>query len=528
MSHQSRRPSLQSGRKKLLRCFHICILSGFFGTGAADPCTLCPNGEDFLFPDSKVPYFVLAGDDTPTCSALAYAASMLEEGSTLCNRYKANAGYCGCPDMEPQNVCSFCPNNGIPARSNLLLPSGDTCRDLYTYVSYFNEDQCNSIQYDAIVANRNHCGCEEAVPADGVRRGDACTFCPDGSFPPEPDFNLDLAGLSCGEYATFINSLSQTECEVQAARGTFELFAFQCQCPGANPPACSRQENPQLCTVSLLRAVEEEGCECYSFCNGEFVGCDSYPGNFLGPDCQGVAISGCNFASAVDDSGSCHLCPDFSNDISNPLAVLPPFSGVTIPGIAEPTCQDLVNYIEQPDTEEECEIAQKRLAFYCGCKDTESSCTLCPGGLEPSFKDAIATGDVTCGEFANTVLTWEPGTCEIGDSYLEVMAARCGCVTARFPTCPVNENPWLCTMNLLRSTEENCACYNFCGSTFHSCSDYPGQLVDTSDCSSGQTPIFGCNQALATSHRCTRGSLGPCKSSEASPTFRTALRRGRL
>lgn len=504
------------------------LVSRLCGMAEAEPCTLCPDGADFIFPDANIPYFVLPGDQAPTCSTLSYAISMLEEGSSMCDRYRANAGFCGCPGMDHRDNCFFCPNNGVPARSNLVLPSGYTCRDLYTYVSYFNQEQCDSIQYDAIVANKDHCGCEEpAGTNDRVRRGEACTFCPDGSFPPDPEFNLELAGLSCGEYAAFINSLSQTECEVQSARGTFELFAFQCQCPGASPPECSRQENPQLCTVSLLRSFEEEACECYSFCDGEFLGCDSFPGNFLGSDCSGVAISGCNFASAIDDSGTCHLCPDFSNTISNPDAVLPPFSGVTVPGIAEPTCQDLIDYIEQPNTEEACEIAQSRLASYCGCAGAEPSCTLCPGGLEPSFKSTIATGDVTCEEFANTVLTWEPATCDIGESYLEVMAARCGCVTANYPTCPVNENTSLCTMNLLRSTDENCACYNFCGSKFHSCSNFPGDVVDTTDCPSGQVPIFGCNRALATSRRCTRGSIGPCNSSQASPTFQTALRRRR-
>jgi hypothetical protein len=525
MIQQPKRRSWGSSSKLLWLC--VVVLLGVFRAAGANPCTLCPNGEDFIFPDARIPYFVLPGEKAPTCSSLAFAASILDEESTMCARYKENAGFCGCSDMDAKNLCSFCPDDGIPTRSNLVLPSGDTCRDLYTYVSYFDEDQCSSIQYDAIVANGDLCGCDEPSK-EGVRRGEVCTFCPDGSFPPEPEFNLDLAGLTCGEYATFINSLTQTECEVQSARGTFELFAFQCQCPGATPPACSRQENPQLCTVSLLRTVEEENCECYSFCDGNFVGCDSYPGNFLGADCSGVAISGCNFASAIDDSGACNLCPDFTNNITNSDAVLPPFSGITIPGIREPTCQDLVNFIQQRDSEEVCETARTRLAYYCGCEGTQSSCTLCPGGLDPSFQDTIATGDVTCAEFANTVLTWESGTCEIGESYLQIMAARCGCITAQYPICPVNENPWLCTMNLLRTTDEYCACYNFCGSSFHSCSDFPGQAVDASDCPSDETPVFGCNRALATSHRCPRGSLGPCRKSRSSSNSSTSLRRGRL
>jgi hypothetical protein len=471
-------------------------------------CSLCPNGESFTGPDKSIPYFVLPGDETPTCSDLAFAASLIDEDDVMCEKYQSNAGYCGCPGVEPLNVCSFCSDGGYPSMANLILPSQDVCRDLYAYISYFNEVQCESIQFSAIVANSHHCGCADSDDITTGRQANPCTFCPDGTFPPEPNLALDLAGSTCGEYAAFINGLDRGECELQSSRGTFALFAFQCGCPGSSPPACSIRENPDLCTTTLLGSVEEDTvCECYAFCDGEFVRCDPYPGSYLGPDCDGVAVTGCNLAGAVDDSGSCHMCPDWTNNITNPDAILPPFSGVSVPGKPEPTCQDLVDYIERTDVFIDCEMIKTRLAYFCGCEDTQPACTLCPGGIQPSFPDTIATGDVTCSQFEGTVTTWEQGTCDLGESYLKVMAARCGCVTANWPICPIHQNPLLCVTNLLRTTTETCECYNFCGTEFHSCADYPGQLLTEAECPEGATLVSGCNNELARSHRCDRGSI---------------------
>lgn len=470
-------------------------------------CSLCPNGEDYAYPNKSIPYFVLPGDEMPTCSDLAFEASLVNEGDFMCDKYQSNAGYCGCPGVEQLNVCSLCPDGGYPSAANLILPSQDSCRDLYTYVSYFNEAQCDSIQFSAIKANSHHCGCAESENVDG-RQTDLCTFCPDGSFPPDPDLDLELTGLTCGEYAAFINSLGQGECELQASRGTFALFAFQCGCPESSPPACSIRENPELCTKSLLETVDEDVvCECYAFCDEEFVGCDPYPGSFLGSDCDGVGVSGCNLAGAIDDSGSCNMCPDLTNNIANPDAILPPFSGVDVPDNPEPTCQDLVDYIESTGFGIDCEVVKTRLAYYCGCEGTYPSCTLCPGEVQPSFSDKIATGNMTCGQFAGTVTTWEQETCDLGESYLDVMAARCGCITANWPICPIRQNPSLCTNNLLATTNATCECYNFCGDTFHSCADYPGQRLTEADCSNGVTRISGCNRELALSQRCDRGSI---------------------
>jgi len=135
---------------------------------------------------------------------------MVPLNSTLCAKYQGNAGYCGCPEVEPLNHCSFCPNGDIPARSDFLLPTGETCKSIHTYVSFFNEDQCTSLQYDAIATHANECGCEVGSSAFRQAPG-ICTLCPDRSSPPDEELNLELAGLTCGEYAAFINTLDPAQ-----------------------------------------------------------------------------------------------------------------------------------------------------------------------------------------------------------------------------------------------------------------------------------------------------------------------------
>jgi len=299
-----------------------------------EPCSLCHHGE-MGYPDATIPYYSLTGSGSTTCSDLDFAASLVAGDSTLCEKYQANAGYCGCPEMEPLNQCSFCPKGEVPSRSTLVLPSGDTCEDLYTYVSFLDDDQCTSLQYRSIVNNAYDCGCEismsEVLRAFSTRQNtNGCTFCQDGSSPPEDEKFLPLADMTCGDYDAFIKGLDPEQCEIQTSRGTFDLFAYQCNCPGAAPPVCPIQENPDLCTVSLLNSVDRnELCECYSFCDGDFLGCDSYPGGFLGNKCPQNGVSGCNYASAIDDvddddsggepTGPCYCAPnayEFTLDFS--------------------------------------------------------------------------------------------------------------------------------------------------------------------------------------------------------------------
>ena len=102
--------------------------------------------------------------------------------------------------------------------------------------------------------------------------------------------------------------------------------------------------------------------------------------------------------------------------------------------LTEKQKRDLIDYVSKLDSDtDDCKIAGVRLVNFCGCENVEPNCTLCPGGIQPSYANKIATEDTTCGDFANTVLTWDSQTCEIGETYLSVMAARCGCITADWP-----------------------------------------------------------------------------------------------
>ena len=195
---------VESTTMVVLRLIAAALIAGAVLVAATDVCTLCPDGRDYKFPDSRVPYFIIPGNEFPTCSDLAAAASLVSNDDVLCKKYQENAGYCGCSDIEPRNVCTFCPDGIMPGKANMILPTGETCRDLHTYVSFFNEDQCNSLQFEAISGNTKHCGC--GTP-EKFRQSDVCTFCPDNTFPPNPDISLELAGLTCGEYAIFIEIL---------------------------------------------------------------------------------------------------------------------------------------------------------------------------------------------------------------------------------------------------------------------------------------------------------------------------------
>lgn len=292
---------------------HLIVLLAPFlikCTRAFERCSICSGDGQIAFPDAIIPYFFLRGDDSVTCSDLETRASSVPADSSRCERYQTNAGYCGCPEAEsPLFECTFCPNGNFPSKPEMYLLMGETCEDLHNYVSYMPEDQCTSFQYQGIVKNAYQCGCDVSIPEVFHRHAsntpqNSCSVCPDGSALPKPNHYLDLVDMTCGEYSDMISILSSQQCEFTRNRGTHQLIAYQCDCPNASAPVCPLRENPELCTVSLLNSVDsEEECDCYSFCDGEFIGCQNYPGKYLRNKCLGEGISGCNYSSAIDDVG---------------------------------------------------------------------------------------------------------------------------------------------------------------------------------------------------------------------------------
>ena len=84
--------------------------------------------------------------------------------------------------------------------------------------------------------------------------------------------------------------------------------------------------------------------------------------------------------------------------------------------------------------------------------------------------------------------------CEDSETTVTVSAARCDCPESPFPICSVQQNPHLCTDDLLDSAiEEDCECYSFCDGEFTTCYDFPGGLLNSQLCPG--VPVSGCNRA---------------------------------
>ena len=261
-------------------------------------CAMCPDGSITMeFPDRVVPFFNLAGGiSDPTCMEVAEAAAVAPPNSIQCELVQAQGGYCGCSNVEPTRACHFCPLGNMPTNERLqfVTPTNDTCEDLYHYVEYLSEDECNSARFISLQGLGYVCGCP------GV--GPACTLCADESPPPDPSQPL-LPGSSttCGDMDTIVASYTPEVC-ADNDRNT-RVAASRCGCPGAKEdfPVCNVQQNPHLCTHALLDSTDED-CECSAFCDGEFVQCHDFPGGLLSVQlCSGISVSGCNRANALDD-----------------------------------------------------------------------------------------------------------------------------------------------------------------------------------------------------------------------------------
>ena len=258
-------------------------------------CMMCPDGSvDLAYPDRIVPFFNLGGNNSnPTCQQVAAAAQSTE--SVNCAVVQAQAGYCGCAGVEPQRKCSFCPDGSKPANADTVSPSNDKCGDLFTYIEYLGEQDCESNRLRSMQGLAYLCGCPGVEPQ--------CTVCPDGSPPPLLDVIAMPTGETCREMLEVIESYTADVCIDSDT--TVLVTAARCGCPGSEFPVCSVQQNSHLCTHDLLDTVPDQDCECYSFCDGQFSTCFDFPGGILNAQvCPGVAVSGCNRASATGEQKS--------------------------------------------------------------------------------------------------------------------------------------------------------------------------------------------------------------------------------
>mmetsp|Transcript_36387 Transcript_36387/g.56525 ORF Transcript_36387/g.56525 Transcript_36387/m.56525 type:complete len:443 (-) Transcript_36387:212-1540(-) len=271
------------------------LLRNAFGcgcAGATTDCAMCPDGTiQMNRPDNVVPFFSLVdGTGNPTCMDVAVAAASTALDEIDCDLIQKQAGFCGCANADPLNECTFCPSGETPAHLDLVVSTTDTCRELNDYTTYMDASTCESGRAANIKALGFVCGCP------GVEA--QCSLCPDGSDPPKPNKVPEDEGASCAALALDAAGLTEILCEDQ--RNTvLGIAAARCECEGAEYPSCSFQQNPNLCTEELLASIPDVDCECFAFCDFEFVQCHSYPGGLLlGEQCTGTPVAGCNRATA--------------------------------------------------------------------------------------------------------------------------------------------------------------------------------------------------------------------------------------
>lgn len=253
--------------------------------GTTATCPMCQNDKSINIsnPDRPIPFLsfidvggskkLLSQRSSPTCQELAMFASAEDPSSSLCQLARDNAGFCGCPGVTRQNKCTFCPHGNPPARENYVVPTLDTCGELNDYMSFMRQEDCQSERAREMQALDYLCGCKDSEPQ--------CTLCDDF----DPDIRPTVDGPSCIELALSISALPKDTCDEQ--RNTIiGINAFRCGCSTAQVPVCPTRENAHLCTRELLDSAlqseamteeEKRSCECFAFCDGEFVKCQDYP-----------------------------------------------------------------------------------------------------------------------------------------------------------------------------------------------------------------------------------------------------------
>lgn len=403
---------------------------------ATAPCPMCPDGTiEISNPDSVIPYLIIPNDENPTCRDLATLGVIAEPGELVmedCSIFEAQAGFCGCVGAsKPETSCEFCPGGEDPPNAELVTPFGDTCRELSDYLGYQASDQCDSERIGFVKRQDFLCGCTAATTS--------CALCADDGSNDAgyADRNIPLLSLplntnpTCGEVVEFM-AVNDGD-------------------------------------------LSDAGCSALQEYQG-YCGCPDYPAK-----------------------NECSFCPNGGTPSEPDKIVSDVF-----------TCGGLYDFVSflrgdecTSDSTDFEEIAA--FAYVCGCPDTYPSCTLCPDGDDPSSPDKLI-GDsdgTTCGEFAESIATWTESQCADRADDVVDAAQMCGCKGAAPVAtdpgsggggkCPIQQNPDMCTIQLLNSAPNECDCYAFCDSEFVKCQSSQGGLLSFDEC--GGTPVTGCNRA---------------------------------
>jgi hypothetical protein len=125
---------------------------------------MCPdNTVDLSNADAVIPALRTSDDRNPTCSKIRNYASLQGPDDLFdCMIVQAQAGFCGCPGIEPQNACSFCPTGESPSRPSYITPTSDSCEDIETYITYLDAEGCETPVTRSLLGLDYVCGCPGA------------------------------------------------------------------------------------------------------------------------------------------------------------------------------------------------------------------------------------------------------------------------------------------------------------------------------------------------------------------------------
>jgi len=210
-----------------------------------EDCNFCPDGNQVTEPDR-----LLMGLNI-TCGELANRAR--EDNSTDCpDVYQTNLDmlidtgiYCGCPEIEPTDVCSFC-----PLGQELLYPEklvtkrvnveNATCAQYASLAdSTFDDDFCSAVR--RIGMENECCGVPEEGEL-GANNESYCHLCGLGASVQDGNKTFLGTSLTCETYQNELAAVPKGgECDgiIADFTSTFDPSIY-CKCPESEPTgACS-------------------------------------------------------------------------------------------------------------------------------------------------------------------------------------------------------------------------------------------------------------------------------------------------
>lgn len=418
---------------------------------------------------------------------------------STCEFIQIESRYCGCqsePDLSPVNACKLCSDGSSPAKADKLIADLDmTCGELDTYLSFVPADQCTMPWITTFNRFDYFCGCESAVAAcpicpdnsieisnpdaiipylivpnnenptcqelatlgvifqpgeltlddcsifekqadfcgcpGATKPEDSCDFCPGGDSPSNPSLTTPF-GDTCEELNEYLSFLPPGDCD-SARVGFIQRLDFICGCPSSTascticPDDGSHDIEYADRSIPLLTINVVQNPTC-----GEVV-------EFMSVSEGDLSEESCT--DLQEYQGYCG-CPDVpvKNECSFcPNGGTPSYPDKVVADVF--TCQglnDFVSFLPLNECgENKYDFAEiQAFAYLCGCPNTQPSCTLCPGGIDPPSASRVTNSNegATCGEYAESVASLTERQCTSQQDEIQETASLCGCEWEAPPT----------------------------------------------------------------------------------------------